>query len=369
MALRKRPRTPSLRLRRWTVGILVLWSSLLAAPALAHPLSPSLLELRELGPERLSVQLRTPWVRARGLHPRARLPRHCRRLTDAGSSGGLRRVETGAHVERFEIDCPGGLDGTSADPSPARVGIAGLQAGRDTAIVRVVRLGGGVVEGLVSASQPWLEVPAQRDRLEVAGDYAALGMRHLWLGPDHLLLLAALLLLVTRRRALLLTITAFTVGHSATLVLATLGLVRVPGALAEVAIAATLLAVAVEIPTTRPGAPSARSTAWTRRPWLIAGLFGLVHGLGFAGALRSAGLPGDALPLALVSFNVGVEVAQVLVVAPAILVLWLLRSAPPLSLQAAGGLRLAAAYAIGVPASYWIFQRCALLAQQFAAGA
>lgn len=356
---------------RVAIAIAVALCTLALSPlAHAHPLSPSLLELRERAAGRFDVAFKTPRVRARGLHPRAELPARCHTQGDGagGANAAADSLNATAHVQRWSVDCGADLEGET-------IAIAGLQSGRDTGIVRVVRRDGSVVQALVSGDAPAFEVPAARSRLVVAGEFVQLGMRHLWFGLDHLLLLAGLVLLIRGRRALILAVTAFTLGHSVTLALATLGLLRIPDALAEVGIALSLLVVAVELPAAiASGAPG---SPWIRRPFVLSGAVGLLHGLGFASALGAAGLPDDALPLALASFNVGVELAQLVVLVPLLFARRLLDVASVASTASAASAasvgasvdrllrgRLAVAYAIGIPAAYWTLERGALLSQQ-----
>jgi len=320
-----------------------------SSPVHAHPLSPSLLQLDELAAGRFEVTLKTPRVRARGLTPEPRMPPHCTMV--AASAPDAMTAE--AHSRHWSLDCPGGLRGVP-------IAIDGLQPGRDTGIVRIVHRDGRVVQQLVSGDAPALAVTQPQGAAAVAAQYIGLGMRHLWLGLDHVLLLLALVLLIRGRRTLLLAITAFTAGHSVTLALAALGLLHIPAALAELAIAASLLAVAVELPSAMSAAGARVDSPWVRRPYLLSGLVGLLHGLGFASALRGVGLPQDALPLALASFNVGIEAAQLLALIPLVLLCHMLRRAALVRPWP----RLGLAYAIGVPAAYWSFERGALLSEQ-----
>lgn len=174
--------------------------------------------------------------------------------------------------------------------------------------------------------------------------YLRLGTEHILLGPDHLLFVIGFVLLLGLGRPLLYTITAFTVGHSLTLAPAALGWLRVATAPVEVVIALSILLLAVEL--ARPeGAPT---TLTKRRPWLVAGGFGLLHGLGFAGALAEVGLPQSGVPTALFAFNVGVELGQLVVVAFLLAVL-----------QVTGSPKRVAAYGMGTLAVAWTLQRCA----------
>jgi len=272
---------------------------LAAVPAArGHPLAPSLLEMREHGDGTVEVGWKTPLVRARGADLAPVLPGRCRPL-------GPRVVteEGGGVWTRWTVDCGArGLVGES-------IGIAGPGSLVLDALVRVTLRDGRVVQGVLSPQQPAMTVPARPTALAVVRDYASLGVAHILSGPDHLLFVFGLVLLAGTGRRLLGTVTAFTLGHSVTLSLAALGIVDFPARVIEVAIAATVLALAVEL-ARRPVAP----TFMRRWPWAMAASFGLLHGLGFAGALREAGLPQGEIPLALFSFNTGIELGQLVFV-------------------------------------------------------
>ena len=155
-------------------------------------------------------------------------------------------------------------------------------------------------------SQPWVELAAAQSTLGVMGTYIVQGIRHILFGADHMLFVLGLLLIVKDRWMLLKTVTAFTVAHSITLAIATLGYAEVPILPLNAAIALSILFLGPEIVRSWRG-----ETSFTiRHPWVVAFAFGLLHGFGFASALTSAGLPRHELPLALVSFNVGVELGQ-----------------------------------------------------------
>jgi hydrogenase/urease accessory protein HupE len=186
----------------------------------------------------------------------------------------------------------------------------------------------------------------------VAGTYLRLGVEHILTGADHLLFVLALTLLAGSMGALIKTVTAFTAAHSLTLALAALGLVRIPPAPVEAVIALSIVFVARELWLLARGTPGLGA----RRPWPVAFAFGLLHGLGFAGALGQVGLPSTDVPLALFTFNVGVELGQLLFIGAALLVLRLLPRLPPL--RALPG-KLLAAYAIGTLSAFWLLQRVA----------
>ena len=186
--------------------------------------------------------------------------------------------------------------------------LTGLAATMTDVLVRIENLDGTTQVTRVTPSSPSFVVSAAPGALEVCRTYLVLGVEHILFGVDHLLFVLALLILVKGWRKLVGTITAFTVAHSITLAAATLGFVHVPSKPVEATIALSIVFVACEIVHRRSGR-TGLTEAW---PWVIAFTFGLLHGLGFAGALREVGLPQNAIPLALLFFNVGVELGQLL---------------------------------------------------------
>ncbi|SFF26515.1 HupE / UreJ protein [Fontimonas thermophila] len=307
----------------------------------AHPLAPALLELRETAPHQYAVLWRTSVVQVRGAAVTPQWPATC---TATALSQALEPND--AFVQRWRLDCPGGLVG-------ATLRIAGLERSGINAIVRIEPAHGAAVQTLLDAGRPAFVVPAPQAPPPVFARYLGLGIEHLLLGPDHLLFVLGLLLLVRGMRALFWTITSFTLGHSLTLSLTVLGFVRIHPAWTELAIAVSLLALACAI--VRPAQAPSR---WARWPWSMALGFGLVHGMGFAGALAEIGLPQRELPLALMAFNLGIELGQLAVVA---VVLTLAHATRKLHLPTPAGLARLAAYAIGVPAAAWCYTRAAAL--------
>jgi hypothetical protein len=185
------------------------------------------------------------------------------------------------------------------------LGVAGLGANQASAMVMVSLLDGRQYQQVLDTEQSSFVVPAESTAGDVAGDYTWLGVEHIWMGFDHLLFVFGLLLLVGGGTRLLWTITAFTLGHSITLSLVTLGYFDYPVALVEFAIALSIFILAVELTRVE------KHDALWRNPWWLAGGFGLLHGMGFAGALADTGLPQDNVPLALLFFNVGIEAGQI----------------------------------------------------------
>jgi hypothetical protein len=311
-----------------------------ALPALSHEVRPAYLELRELDAGRLSVLWKVPARGEMRLSLAVRLPARC------APSGPPRHTETGGAItERWLVECEGGLFGET-------VAIDGLEATLTDVLARVERSdGSSQVARLTPTSRAFVVDAAPRPGA-LAATYAWLGIEHIWLGIDHLLFVFGLLLLVEGRGRLIGTITAFTVAHSLTLAAATLGVLRLSQAPVEAVIALSIVFVASEIAHEGQG-----RAGWTRRwPWLVAFSFGLLHGFGFAGALREVGLPEQAIPLALLCFNLGVEVGQLTFLAVTLpLLAWLRRSALA---QTAWAWRLPA-YGIGCVAAFWTIERVA----------
>jgi hydrogenase/urease accessory protein HupE len=252
----------------------------------------------------------------------------------------------GAVVMSGQVAVPGGIEGK-------RLRIDGLAETGNQALVRVIRIDGGEDLYKVAATEPELTIPEEPDSISVSARYTELGIEHIWFGFDHLLFVAALFMLVANLRTLFWTITAFTVAHSITLALVTLDVIRVPVPPVEAFIALSIVFVAVEVVRQSRGHPTLAS----RKPWLVAFTFGLLHGLGFASALAEIGLPRNNVPLALLFFNVGVEIGQIAFVAALLgASVAARRFTKPVQLST---VRLMSCYGIGALASYWLFDRVA----------
>jgi hypothetical protein len=210
------------------------------------------------------------------------------------------------------------------------------------------------VQTIARASQPWVEIAATQSRWEVMGTYVVEGIRHILFGADHLLFVLGLLLIVGSGWMLVKTITAFTVAHSITLAVATLGFAQAPALPLNAAIALSILFLGPEIVRVWRG-----ETSFTiRHPWVVAFAFGLLHGFGFASAMTGAGLPRQDLPLALLSFNVGVEVGQLGFVA---LILAMERSFRLLEVRWPRWAQALPGYTVGTLGAFWTIQRVALM--------
>jgi hydrogenase/urease accessory protein HupE len=304
----------------------------------AHALDPALLDIRELGGGRAEVRWKISNARVPGTVVEPILPPRCRVLAAPVAS-----EETTSVSVRWTVEC--GADGLVGE----RIGIAGLGSNKTDALLHLALADGRVVERILRAREPSVIVPERPRRLDVVRDYVRLGVAHILGGLDHLLFVFGLLLLVPTSRLLVGTITAFTAGHSVTLSLAVLGLANVPSRPAEVVIALTVLVLAVEL-----ARETASPTVMRRFPWVMALVFGLLHGLGFAGALREVGLPGGEIPMALFSFNAGIEVGQLGFVCAVLAARRALGRPPAWTARVP-------VYAMGSLAAFWCFQRAAAL--------
>ncbi len=335
--------------------VLLILSIIGALPgfaACADELRPGYLEIRQNGPDTYGLLFKIP---AQGEDLRlgiyVALPEGTKDVTPPQASFG-----NGAYIERRNISRAGGLAGQI-------VRIEGLSATSTDVLARIETLGGAVQTERLAATRTSFVVKATPGPEEVAATYLHLGIGHILFGFDHLLFVLALVILVREWHRVALTVTAFTVAHSITLAGATLGFVSVPGPPVEAAIALSIILVAVEIVNARRGRPSAA----LRSPWLVAFCFGLLHGFGFAGALAEVGLPHHAIPIALVFFNIGVEVGQLAFVAMVVVLGVIMQSVvrlclePASSRRAAGLIDMFAAYAIGAVASFWLIERTSTL--------
>ncbi len=330
------------RRRALAAAALFLFVGLGAERGRAHNLAPAYLELRELAAGSVAVHWKTSALVPRGARFAPQLP--C-------SERGPRHLQASADalVLDWQIVCAGSLVGQ-------RVAVAGLPGSGTDALLRVVLRDGREIRAILRADAPSLVIPARESAIRVFASYARLGAGHLAAGLDHVLFAAGLTLLLGATRRLGVGITAFTAGHSATLALAALGAIHVPQAPVELAIAASIVLLAREL-ARDAGAPSALRTRFAALPFA----FGLLHGLGFAGALTALGLPAHAIPLALFSFNLGIELGQLALVAG------LLAALAPLRALAAGRIansRILAelpASAIGGLGAFWCLERAATL--------
>ncbi|MCE9625840.1 MAG: HupE/UreJ family protein [Deltaproteobacteria bacterium] len=314
----------------------------ISAKALAHPLAPSLLEITERGGGESEILWKTPISKTPSDAMKPLLPEDCRKIQDID----MKRENT-AYIEHWRVACEKAWAGSS-------VGVQGFSSSQPNVIVRIVLANGLVYQQVLNTGTPSFIVPERPQVWDVFKNYFTLGVKHILTGWDHLLFVLGLVLLVRGRRQLLWTITAFTFGHSITLSSAVLGWVHIPSAPVEALIAFSILILAVELLRKQDG----KGTFFHRYPWALAFSFGLLHGLGFAGALAEVGLPVGEIPMALFSFNVGIESGQLLFIAGILLIQALLR---PLPLPSIAKKMEIPAYGIGCLASFWFFERLAKL--------
>jgi uncharacterized Tic20 family protein len=313
------------------------------APAVAHDIGVSRAELIERQGHRyvLSVQA-GPALADRFSAPL--LPQQC------GFAGNPRGTQ-GAGWRSFEFTCDGGLTAADRLDLPWR---------RDGVMLTAKWLDGSEAKALFRNEAGVIAVPLSElhagsgSWLDAAKRYTTLGVEHILLGIDHLLFVLGLLLIVQGSWMLVKTITAFTIAHSITLGLATVGFVTTPPRAVDAAIALSIVFLAVEILHARQG----RFGLTYRYPWVIAFGFGLLHGLGFAGALTGIGLPQSEIPVALLFFNVGVEIGQLMFVCAFLLLRWSFRQ---LEVRWSRPAQAVPVYLIGTAATYWLMQRIGVI--------
>ena len=324
-------------MRRGSIAAVVL--AVLPLAALAHEARPAYLELREREPGNFTVLWKTPMQGDLRLALVAEFSQGVR-----ATSPVLTRRPPGAAVQTWSV--------RSASLRGQTVRVGGLEGTMTDALVRVEFADGSSWTERLTPGRPEATIPMRPSGLAVAGLYLRLGVEHILTGVDHLLFVLGLLILTRGGGRLLATITAFTVAHSITLAAATLGWVHVPQPPVEAVIALSIAFVAAEIVRGRAG----HAGVAERWPWLVAFVFGLLHGLGFASGLAEIGLPEKRIPLALLFFNVGVELGQLAFVA---VVLLALRATARVRHRLPGSSGLLVPYFIGSVAMFLLLQRVA----------
>ena len=294
-----------MKLLRILLGVLVGLS--LAHVAQAHRFAPSLLKVTETAGHSYNIVWKTPAQTTSSIPLQPVWPEKCTVLKATPA-----QIEGTGRVFSWQLQCKDlgeqGLVGQT-------LSVSGLDANQASALLMINLIDGRKYQQVLNGEKSEFEVPAEPGAGEVVKDYTGLGFEHIWSGIDHLMFVFGLLLLVGGGSRLVWTITSFTVGHSITLSLVTLGYFNYPVAWVEFAIALSIFVLAVEL--TRSG----KGDLLQRYPWWLAGGFGLLHGMGFAGALAETGLPHENLPLALLFFNVGIEIGQLSFILGA-LIIW-----------------------------------------------
>lgn len=317
--------------------LLALLAFSLAPAARADELRPGYLELTQKDAQHWRMVWKAPVLGGLATRARPAFPEFCTQ------SAPVARLEGAALVAESTLTCTGDLAGS-------QIGLAGMEATFTDALVRIAPLDRAMQAERLTRSNTMVTVATVPDGWEVARSYTALGVIHILEGYDHLLFVIALVLLIGRPWAVIKAATAITLAHSITLAGTTLGLMGLAQAPVEALIALSIVFLAVEIIKQQPG--DVRLTQ--RLPWVVAFLFGLLHGFGFAGALREIGLPEGDLPVALLTFNLGVELGQLVIIAASLALLALIRRMKPAALRPA---TVAATYLIGTTASFWFIER------------
>jgi hydrogenase/urease accessory protein HupE len=312
-----------------------------ASVAEAHESRPGFLELRETGPDTFSFLWKKPSGGEIEIYIAPIIPKECR------LSSGQQQLTPGALIVRGTLRCEGGIQRKT-------LAIDGLESTISDVIVRVHHADGRLESHLLKPVNPAVTLGARTSGLSRASGYIRLGGEHILRGVDHLLFVLGLLLIVGDRWMLLKTITSFTIAHSITLAIATLGYASAPIPPLNAAIALSILFLGPEIVR-----KWREQTSFTiRHPWVVAFAFGLLHGFGFASGLTTMGLPQAEIPLALLLFNIGVELGQVFFVA---MIIALDRSFTTLEIRWPGAIEALPGYAVGSLGAYWTIQRTVML--------
>lgn len=324
-------------MKRLFVLLVALLAALGASALRADELRPGYLELTQQDAQHWRMLWKAPVLGGLATRAHPELPPFCTQ------SPPVARLEGAALVAESRLTCRRDLAGS-------RVGLAGMEATFTDALLRIAPLERPVQAERLTRDNPTVVVATVPDRWEVARSYFVIGVEHIVTGWDHLLFVIALVLLLGRLGPVVKAATAFTVAHSLTLAGTTLGLIGLAQAPVEALIALSIVFLAVEIVKQRDGDQRLSE----RAPWVVAFFFGLIHGFGFAGALREIGLPEGDVPMALLTFNLGVEAGQLMIIVAVLGAILLTRRFAPERLRPA---TLAATYAIGTVASFWFIER------------
>lgn len=325
--------------------LFLVTSLLLLAPVAvrAHENLPLVVSVRQAAPDIYVTHLTLPPFLAAMPQPALAMPAQCTVLNGAGHAA-TRSVPTRAYR------CPQGLGGQTLGIRYQTSAIPAVPI-----LVRLDLMSGEVRSLLAEPGETEVLLPAPETPSRILWQYAELGVAHILEGYDHLLFLLCLLLIARTPRRIFLTVTGFTAGHAVTITAATLGLAGLAPTPVEIAIALSIVVLAAEVLNRR------RNTLTWKHPVLVSMLFGLLHGFGFAGALREIGLPQTEVPLALLAFNLGIELGQLVFVAACLAGWWMITrladrarvSHPGLATPGLGMI----AYPAGALAAFWFFER------------
>ncbi len=326
-------------MNRWfAVLFICLGLALCPTSARADELRPAYIEMTEQSPGQWSLLWKASTNSRLGQAGEVTIPENCK------VQGEPEREYSGSNIlTRLSLRCDGSVQGKI-------IGLKGLELSTTDALVRIAPIGSAMQTLRLTPDQPAASLAKPSVISNVAATYTILGFEHILLGFDHLFFVLALVLLLKGGWLVAKTVTAFTIAHSLTLVGSTLGLLSLPPQPVEAVIALSIIFLAVEVVKSRPD--DIRLSE--RFPWIVAFLFGLLHGFGFAGALAEIGLPEGDVPLALLTFNLGVEIGQLAIVAVALAALHILRK---FQIHWLHPTKTAMAYGIGIIATYWFVER------------
>ncbi len=313
-----------------------------ASHAHADELRPAYVELNQISQGEWSVLWKASARSRLGRTGEVIIPVSCTLVGEAE-----RRFAASNILTRQTLKCSGSIAGQS-------IGLKGLELATTDALVRIAPLDEETQTLRLTPDAPIATIVREEAIANVAWTYTIIGIEHIVFGFDHLLFVLALVLLLKGGWLVAKTVTAFTIAHSITLIGSTLGYLSLPSQPVEAIIALSIIFLAVEIVKAQRDDETHGPRLSERFPWIVAFLFGLLHGFGFAGALAEIGLPQDDVPMALLTFNLGVEIGQLIIVAIAFAVLALIRRFQQSWLQPA---KTATSYAIGIIATYWFVER------------
>ena len=318
--------------------LFALFLAIICVPVHADELRPAYIEFTQTAPNHWQMFWKVP-IRG-GITPQSKpiLPASCQIIGEP-----TREIINMALITKSEVNCAETVLGKT-------IGLDNFDAAQTDVFVRIAPQAGNVQSLRLSAEKPIAQIKANPSTWQVAQSYFVTGIEHILTGYDHLLFVVSLVFLLLNPWTIAKAATSFTIAHSITLVGTTMGLIGLPQRPVEALIALSIIFMAVEIIKKEPEKPRLSE----RIPWVIAFLFGLIHGFGFAGALREIGMPEGEVPIALLTFNIGVEIGQLIIVASVLGLFYLLNKYAKSTIKPA---MKTATYMIGIIASFWFIER------------
>ena len=327
-----------MKLRLGHLCLALLWL-MQAQYAFAHEVRPGFIDLVEQTEQSIKVTWKSPIRAGVPLSVTPSFPKDCE-----DTSQQQKQISGSSVITSWVIHCEHGLAGQA-------VGFPGLESTLTDIILRYQPLLGEAQTHRAVPERPLVYISATPTRWSIVKTYFYLGVEHISSGIDHLLFVLALILLIHGNWQLVKAITAFTIAHSITLAVSTLGHFTLAQSPVESVIALSIVFLANELALAQKNQPHHKRLS-QQSPWMITFCFGLLHGLGFAGALREIGLPQDETPLALLMFNLGVEAGQLIFVFAILMVLAL-----AVKFVVRSRIEILGSYIIGATACFWLAQR------------